>query len=124
MLQLATAAGEAAVWDSVWLGDSIIAKPRLDVMVALGGLAAVTSRVKLGVGCMASAPLRDALLMAYQWASFDFMCGGRSIYVACQGQREAGGGNHHRRDDSETKTEPPGQQQKDRKDQIELFFNR
>ena len=92
MLQLATAADEAAVWDSVWLGDSIIAKPRLDVMVALGGLAAVTSRVKLGVGCMASAPLRDALLMAYQWASFDFMCGGRSIYVACQGQREAGGG--------------------------------
>ena len=48
MLQLATAADEAAVWDSVWLGDSIIAKPRLDVMVALGGLAAVTSRVKLG----------------------------------------------------------------------------
>ena len=78
--------------DSVWLGDSIFAKPRLDVMVALGGLAAVTSRVKLGVACMASTPLRDALLLAYQWASFDYMCQGRSIFVACQGQREAGGG--------------------------------
>ena len=60
--------------------------------MALGGLAAVTSRVKLGVACMASTPLRDALLLAYQWASFDYMCQGRSIIVACQGQREAGGG--------------------------------
>lgn len=92
MLELARAADNDPVWDSVWLGDSIFAKPRLDVMVALGGLSAVTSRVKLGVGCMASAPLRDALLLAYQWASFDFMSNGRSIYVACQGQREAGGG--------------------------------
>ena len=92
MLGLAEAADRAPVWDSVWLGDSIFAKPRLDVIVALGGLAAVTSRVKLGVACMASTPLRDALLLAYQWASFDYMCQGRSIFVACQGQREAGGG--------------------------------
>ena len=92
MLDLARAADRAQVWDSVWIGDSIFAKPRLDAMVALGGLAAVTERVKLGVGCMASTPLRDALLLAYQWASFDFMCNGRSIFVACQGQREAGGG--------------------------------
>ena len=92
MLELARAADQALEWDSVWLGDSIFAKPRLDVMVALGALAAVTHRVKLGVGCMASAPLRDPLLLAYQWASFDYLCNGRSIYVACQGQREAGGG--------------------------------
>ena len=41
---------------------------------------------------MASMPLSDALLLAYQWLSFDFVSGGRSIFVACQGQREAGGG--------------------------------
>ena len=92
MLDMAREADRAEVWDSVWLGDSIFAKPRLDAFVALGALAARTKRVKLGVGCMASTPLRDALLMAYQWLSFDFMCGGRSIFVACQGQREAGGG--------------------------------
>ena len=90
MLGLAKAADRAPVWDSVWLGDSIFAKPRLDVMVALGGLAAVTSRVKLGVACMASTPLRDALLLAYQWASFDYMCQGRSIFVACQGPARGG----------------------------------
>lgn len=92
MNSLARAADQAEVWDSVWLGDSIFAKPRVDALVALGALAAHTERVKLGVGCMASTPLRDALLMAYQWLSFDFVSGGRSIFVACQGQREAGGG--------------------------------
>ncbi len=89
---LARQADQAEVWDSVWIGDSIFAKPRLDALVALGALAAITDRVRLGVGCMASTPLRDALLMAYQWLSFDFVSGGRSIFVACQGQREAGGG--------------------------------
>ena len=92
MNNLAREADRAEVWDSVWIGDSIFAKPRLDAFVALGSLAAVTNRVKLGVGCMASTPLRDALLMAYQWLSFDFVSGGRSVFVACQGQREAGGG--------------------------------
>ena len=92
MLALAAEADAAEVWDSVWLGDSIFAKPRLDAFVALGALAALTERVRLGVGCMASTPLRDALLMAYQWLSFDHLSGGRSIFAACQGQRGAGGG--------------------------------
>jgi alkanesulfonate monooxygenase SsuD/methylene tetrahydromethanopterin reductase-like flavin-dependent oxidoreductase (luciferase family) len=92
MLDLATEADQESVWDSVWIGDSIFAKPRLDAFVALGALASRTERVKLGVGCMASTPLRDALLMAYQWLSFDFVSRGRSIFVACQGQKEAGGG--------------------------------
>ena len=92
MVDLAVKADQADVWNSVWLGDSIFAKPRLDALVALGALAARTERVELGVGCMASMPLRDALLLAYQWLSFDCLSGGRSIFVACQGQREAGGG--------------------------------
>lgn len=92
MLDQAREADKSSVWDSVWLGDSILAKPRLDAMVALGGIASVTNRVKLGVGCMASTPLRDALLLAYQWSSLDYLSNGRTIFVACQGQKEAGGG--------------------------------
>ena len=92
MLELAVRADAAEVWDSVWVGDSIFAKPRLDALVVLGALAARTERVRLGVGCMASTPLRDALLLAYQWLSFDFISGGRSIFTACQGQRGGGGG--------------------------------
>ena len=71
---------------------SIFAKPRLDAMVLLGALAARTKRVRLGPACFASTPLRDALILAYQWASLDFMSGGRTVFVACQGQPEPGGG--------------------------------
>jgi alkanesulfonate monooxygenase SsuD/methylene tetrahydromethanopterin reductase-like flavin-dependent oxidoreductase (luciferase family) len=83
---------DSAGWDSVWVGDSIFAKPRLDAIVLLGALAARTKRVRLGPACFASTPLRDALILAYQWASLDFMSGGRTVFVACQGQPEPGGG--------------------------------
>src|SRR5271154_1669226 len=66
---------DSAGWDSVWVGDSIFAKPRLDAIVLLGALAARTKRVRLGPACFASTPLRDALILAYQWATLDFMAG-------------------------------------------------
>jgi alkanesulfonate monooxygenase SsuD/methylene tetrahydromethanopterin reductase-like flavin-dependent oxidoreductase (luciferase family) len=91
MLQLAADA-ESAGWNSVWVGDSIFAKPRLDAMVLLGAIAARTTRVRIGPACFASTPLRNALLLAYQWASLDFLSGGRTIFVACQGQAKPGGG--------------------------------
>jgi alkanesulfonate monooxygenase SsuD/methylene tetrahydromethanopterin reductase-like flavin-dependent oxidoreductase (luciferase family) len=84
---------EEADWDSVWVGDSIFAKPRLDALVLLGALAAKTNRVKLGPACFASTPLRNALLLAYQWCSLDLLSGGRTIFVACQGQAGPGGGD-------------------------------
>ncbi len=91
MLEMAEWA-DSAGWDSVWVGDSIFAKPRLDAMVLLGALAARTKRVRIGPACFASTPLRNALVLAYQWASLDFMSGGRTVFVACQGQPEPGGG--------------------------------
>jgi alkanesulfonate monooxygenase SsuD/methylene tetrahydromethanopterin reductase-like flavin-dependent oxidoreductase (luciferase family) len=91
MLEMAGWAEDSG-WDSVWLGDSILAKPRLDALVLLGALAARTRRVRLGPACFASTPLRDALTLAYQWASLDLMSNGRMVFVACQGQPEPGGG--------------------------------
>src|SRR5215469_2288154 len=92
MLQLARDA-ESAGWDSVWVGDSIFAKPRLDAMVLMGAIAARTTRVRIGPACFASTPLRNALVLSYQWASLDFLSGGRTIFVACQGKPEPGGGD-------------------------------
>src|ERR1700758_4112710 len=91
MLEMAEWADDSG-WDSVWVGDSILAKPRLDALVLLGALAARTKRVRLGPACFASTPLRDALTLSYQWASLDLMSGGRTIFVACQGQPGPGGG--------------------------------
>lgn len=95
MLQLAADA-EQAGWDSVWVGDSIFAKPRLDAMVLLGAIAARTARVRIGPACFASTPLRNALVLAYQWLSLDLLSGGRTVFVACQGQGEPGGGDFER----------------------------
>jgi alkanesulfonate monooxygenase SsuD/methylene tetrahydromethanopterin reductase-like flavin-dependent oxidoreductase (luciferase family) len=77
MFEMAEWADGSAAWDSVWVGDSIFAKPRLDAIVLLGALAARTRHVRLGPACFASTPLRDALVLAYQWASLDLMSGGR-----------------------------------------------
>jgi alkanesulfonate monooxygenase SsuD/methylene tetrahydromethanopterin reductase-like flavin-dependent oxidoreductase (luciferase family) len=84
LLALARQAEETG-WDSVWVGDSIFAKPRLDALVLLGALAATTRRVKLGAASLTSTPLRNALQLAYQWASLDCLSHGRMIFNASQG---------------------------------------
>jgi alkanesulfonate monooxygenase SsuD/methylene tetrahydromethanopterin reductase-like flavin-dependent oxidoreductase (luciferase family) len=93
MVSLARKADADERWDSIWVGDSILAKPRLDSITLLGGLALQTERVKMGPACFASTPQRPALQLAYQWCCLDFMAKGRTIFVACQGQGTPGGGN-------------------------------
>lgn len=85
MLDLARRADDSGIVDAVCVGDSIMAKPRVDAVALLGGLAAVTSRVDLAVGCMASVPIRNPLVLAYQWASLDQLSGGRMKMAACTG---------------------------------------
>jgi len=72
-------------FDSLWVGDSLLAKPRPDAIGLLGALAAATRRVTLGVGCMASFPVRDPVIFAYQWASLDLLSAGRMLLAACTG---------------------------------------
>jgi alkanesulfonate monooxygenase SsuD/methylene tetrahydromethanopterin reductase-like flavin-dependent oxidoreductase (luciferase family) len=91
LLALARRAEEAG-WDSVWVGDSILAKPRLDALVLLGALAVSTQRVKLGPASFTSTPLRDPLQLAYQWCSLDVLSQGRMIFNASQGAPGTQGG--------------------------------
>ncbi|MDE2988008.1 MAG: LLM class flavin-dependent oxidoreductase [Chloroflexota bacterium] len=93
MIALARRADADERWDSIWVGDSILAKPRLDALNLMSALAVVTDRVRIGPACFASTPLRDALLLAYQYASLDFMSNGRAIFAACMGQAAPGGGD-------------------------------
>ncbi len=85
MLAMARETDRIPLFDSVWVGDSVMAKPRPESLSLLGALAASTSRVKLGVGCMASFPIRDPVLFAYQWSTLDLVSNGRMLLAACTG---------------------------------------
>ncbi|MDX1385611.1 MAG: LLM class flavin-dependent oxidoreductase, partial [Thermoanaerobaculia bacterium] len=85
MLDLAAEADGCDLFDSVWVGDSLTAKPRPESIGLLGALATKTSRLRLGVGCMASFPVRDPRVFAYQWASLDQLSNGRMALAACTG---------------------------------------
>ena len=75
---------EDSGYDSVWVGDSILAKPRLDPVAILSAVAAVTKKIKLGTACMI-APLRNPILFARTWATLDLLSHGRTILAVCIG---------------------------------------
>jgi len=85
MLALAAKVDANRFFSSLWVGDSLGAKPRPDSLTLLGALAAATKRVRLGVGCMASFPVRDPLVFSYQWATLDLISNGRMLLAACTG---------------------------------------
>ena len=85
ILNAALLAEESGIFESVWFGDSLIHKPRLDSIVMLSAAAARTRKVRLGVICMASFPVRHPVLLATQWASLDQVSKGRTILGVCIG---------------------------------------
>jgi alkanesulfonate monooxygenase SsuD/methylene tetrahydromethanopterin reductase-like flavin-dependent oxidoreductase (luciferase family) len=85
MLDLARAADQNPLFDSVWVGDSLMAKPRPESLTVLGALTSATSRVRLGVGCMASFPIREPVTFAGQWANLDYLSNGRMQLAVCTG---------------------------------------
>jgi len=78
-------AEESGAFDTVWIGDSMLAKPRLESMTLLAGLATVTTRIRLAVGCMATFVHRHPVMFAHQWASLDVLSRGRSWLAVCLG---------------------------------------
>jgi alkanesulfonate monooxygenase SsuD/methylene tetrahydromethanopterin reductase-like flavin-dependent oxidoreductase (luciferase family) len=85
LLQASERAEASGSFDSIWVGDNLLSKPRLEAIVALSTVAARTSRLQLGTICLASFPLRDPVLLATQWASLDLVSGGRTILAVCLG---------------------------------------
>jgi alkanesulfonate monooxygenase SsuD/methylene tetrahydromethanopterin reductase-like flavin-dependent oxidoreductase (luciferase family) len=85
LVMLTQRAEASGAFDTVWAGDSLLAKPRLEAVTLLSALAGVTSRVRLGVGCLATFVHRHPVLFAHQWASLDVLSGGRAWLAVCLG---------------------------------------
>jgi alkanesulfonate monooxygenase SsuD/methylene tetrahydromethanopterin reductase-like flavin-dependent oxidoreductase (luciferase family) len=85
LLDIAVDAEHSGVFDAVWVGDSLLAKPRLESVTLLSALAGVTERVRLAVGCMATFVHRHPVMLAQQWASLDVLSGGRALLAVCLG---------------------------------------
>ena len=77
MLAMAARA-EAAGFDSVWIGDSLIAKPRHEPLTLLAAVAARTRRVRLGTAVLLPA-LRNPVVLAQIVATLDRIAEGRVI---------------------------------------------
>jgi len=75
LMQLAERA-EALGFSSVWVGDSLTARPRIDALTTLAAVGARTRHVRLGTAIFLAA-LRNPIMLAYQLASLDWITGGR-----------------------------------------------
>ena len=65
-------------FDSVWVGDSLLARPRHDPLTLLAAVAARVPRVELGTAVLLPA-LRNPVLLAHQVATLDQISEGRLI---------------------------------------------
>ena len=77
MLAMAERA-EAAGFDSVWIGDSLIARPRHEPLTLLAAVAARTRRVRIGTAVLLPA-LRHPLVLAHVVGTLDRVAEGRVI---------------------------------------------
>jgi alkanesulfonate monooxygenase SsuD/methylene tetrahydromethanopterin reductase-like flavin-dependent oxidoreductase (luciferase family) len=74
MSRLADRAG----YDALWVGDSVVAKPRLEPLTTLAYVAGITSRVRLGTAVLLPA-LRHPVVLAGQIANVDQISEGRLV---------------------------------------------
>ncbi len=77
---------EALGFDSVWVGDSVLARPRLEALTTLATIASRTRRVKLGTAVLLSA-LRHPVVLANEVANLDMLSQGRVILGVGVGAR-------------------------------------
>jgi probable F420-dependent oxidoreductase len=88
---------EEVGFESLWVGDHIALpaggydppeQPRMEAVVAIAYLAALTTRVRLGFGVLVL-PQRQPVLLAKQLASIDWLSGGRLTVGVAAGYVEA-----------------------------------
>src|SRR5204862_4466396 len=68
-------------FDSIWVGDSLLARPRHDPLTLLAAVAAQTKKVLLGTAVFLPA-LRNPVVLAHQLATLDQISEGRLVLGA------------------------------------------
>jgi alkanesulfonate monooxygenase SsuD/methylene tetrahydromethanopterin reductase-like flavin-dependent oxidoreductase (luciferase family) len=69
---------EGLGFDSIWVGDSLTARPRHEPLALLAAVAMRTRKAELGTAVLLPA-LRNPVLLAHQAATLDQLCEGRLI---------------------------------------------
>ena len=67
---------ETLGFHSVWVGDSVVARPRLDALTTLAAVGARTRRIRLGTAVYLAA-LRNPVLVAHMVGTVDWLSRGR-----------------------------------------------
>jgi alkanesulfonate monooxygenase SsuD/methylene tetrahydromethanopterin reductase-like flavin-dependent oxidoreductase (luciferase family) len=80
LLELAARA-ESLGFDSIWVGDSLLARPRHDPLTLLAAVAARTRQAALGTAVFLPA-LRNPVVLAHQLATLDQISEGRLVVGA------------------------------------------
>jgi alkanesulfonate monooxygenase SsuD/methylene tetrahydromethanopterin reductase-like flavin-dependent oxidoreductase (luciferase family) len=80
MLELAERVDQAGL-DSVWVGDSLVSKPRLEPVAAMSAIAMRTKNVRIGTAVMLPA-IRHAVPLAHELATADVLSHGRIVIGA------------------------------------------
>ncbi len=78
---------EALGYDSAWVGDSLLARPRLEALTTLAFVAGRTRQLGIGTSVFLP-PLREPVLLAYTLASLDLISGGRLTLGIGMGARD------------------------------------
>ncbi len=92
LLDLAVRAEELG-FDSLFAGDSILARPRFEALSVLSAIAARTQKVRLGTTVLLPC-LRHPVALAHQGATLDIISGGRVILGVGIGPTKALGEEH------------------------------
>ena len=77
LVELAVRAEELG-FDSVWAGDSLLARPRAEPLTLLAGVATQTNTLSIGTAVLLPS-MRNAELLAQSTATLDALSGGRFI---------------------------------------------
>src|SRR3989304_1666345 len=64
---------------SIWIGDSILARPRFEALTTLAAIAARTARAQLGTAVYLT-PLRHPVPLAHMVGNLDLLSAGRLLF--------------------------------------------